>query len=82
MSVTTGGGTSAAVAADKFTYTAWVVPKLKGKTLKHATKALKKANCKLGKVKPKGKKTCHVKRQRPKVGAVLAPGSKVQVKLA
>jgi hypothetical protein len=81
VSVTTGGGKSAAVAADKFTYTACVVPKLKGKTLRNARKALKRADCQLGKVKPKGQTTGHVKTQSPKVGRVLAPGSKVQVKL-
>lgn len=82
VSVVTAGGKSAAVAADKFTYTACVVPRLKGKTLKNARKALKRADCRLGKVKPKGQTTGHVKTQRPKAGRVLAPRSKVQVKLA
>ena len=41
--------------SDRFEYEACVVPKLKGKTLKAARKALKKADCKLGKVKGKGK---------------------------
>lgn len=81
VSVTTAGGKSAPVAADKFTYTACVVPKLKGKTLRHARKALKRADCRLGKVKPKGQTTGHVKTQSPKPGRVLAPGGKVQVKL-
>ena len=82
VSVTTGGGKSAAVAADKFTYTACVVPKLKGKTLRNARKAIKRADCRLGKIKPKGQTTGHIKTQSPKAGRVLAPGSKVQVKLA
>jgi hypothetical protein len=81
VSVTTGGGNSAAVAMDKFTYTACVVPKLKGKTLRHVRKALKQAHCQLGKVKPKGQTTGHVKTQSPKPGKVLTPGSKVKVKL-
>jgi hypothetical protein len=81
VSVTTGGGKSASVAADEFAYTACVVPKLKGKTLKHARKALSRADCRLGKVRPKGQTTGHVKRQSPKAGSVLAPGSKVRVKL-
>jgi len=81
VSVTTGGGTSATVAADEFSYTACVVPKLKGKTLTKARKALQKADCKLGKVTPKGQTTGHVIKQKPKTGTVLAPGSKVQVKL-
>ncbi len=82
VSITTGGGKSAAVAADKFIYTACVVPRLKGKTLKNARKALKGAGCRLGKVKPKGQTTGHVKTQSPEAGSVLAPGSKVQIKLA
>jgi hypothetical protein len=81
VSVTNSGGTSAAVAGDEFTYTACVVPKLKGKTLRNARKALKQADCQLGRVKPKGQTRGHVKTQSPNAGGVLAPGSKVQVKL-
>ena len=81
VTVTTAGGNSAAVAPDEFTYIACVVPRLKGKTLRQARKALKHADCQLGKVKPKGQTTGHVKTQSPKAGKVLAPGSKVQVKL-
>ena len=79
--VTSNSGDSAVVAADKFTYTACVVPNLKGKTLNNARKALKRADCHLGKVTPKRQTTGHVKTQRPKAGRVLAPASKVQVKL-
>jgi len=60
---------------------ACVVPKLKGKTLKTATKALTKAECKLGKVKGKKGKNAKVKKQSPKSGTVLSPGAKVSVKL-
>jgi beta-lactam-binding protein with PASTA domain len=70
--------------ADQFTYTACTVPKLKGKKLKAAKKALAKADCKLGKVKKlKGAttKTGKVKKQSPKPGTILAPGAKVRVKL-
>jgi hypothetical protein len=81
VSVTTDGGKSATVAGDEFTYTACVVPKLKGKTLRNARKALTRADCQLGKVKPKGQTRGHVKTQSPSAGGVLAPGSKVQVKL-
>jgi hypothetical protein len=81
VSVTTGSGQSAAVPADEFTYTACVVPKLKGKTLKNARNALKRADCQLGKVNPKNQTTGHVKTQSPRAGGVLAPGSRVQVKL-
>ncbi len=83
-SVTTAAGTTTASAADQFTYTACVVPKLKGKKVKAARKALTKADCKLGKVKKlKGAttKTGKVKKQSPKQGKVLAPGAKVSVKL-
>jgi large repetitive protein len=75
-------GQSPTTAADRFTFAKvvkCVVPKLKGKTLKKARKALKKAHCKLGKVKgPKGKKA-RIKKQKPKPGTVLKAGSKVRV---
>jgi beta-lactam-binding protein with PASTA domain len=72
------------LAADRFTYTACVVPKLTGKKLRVSKKKLKKADCKLGKVKTlKGAtaKSSKVVKQSPKPGRVLAPGSKVSVKL-
>jgi hypothetical protein len=82
VTVTTVAGTTAASAADRFTYLACVVPKLKGKTLKAARKKLKKAECKLGKVKhPHGSGSTTVVKQSPKSGKVLAPGSKVSVRL-
>jgi IPT/TIG domain/PASTA domain len=75
-------GQSPTTAADRFTFAKAVkcmVPKLKGKTLKAARKALKKAHCRLGKVKgPKGKKA-RIKKQKPKPGTVLARGAKVRV---
>ena len=56
-----------------------VVPRLKGKTLKKARKLLKKAHCRLGKINgPKGK-NARIKKQKPKPGTVLNPGSKVRV---
>ncbi|MBV9311387.1 MAG: PASTA domain-containing protein [Solirubrobacterales bacterium] len=58
-----------------------VVPRLKGKTLKKAKKALKRAHCKLGKVTGRKRKHGHVKKQKPKPGKVLAAGSKVSIKL-
>jgi hypothetical protein len=85
VAVTTPAGT--ATSSQQFTYmptATCIVPKLKGKKLKAARKALTKADCKLGKVtKPRGAtvKTGKVKKQRPKPGKVLAPGSKVSVKL-
>ena len=58
-----------------------VVPKLKGKTLKQAKKALKKAHCRLGKVTGKKKKHGHVKKQGRKRGKVFPAGTKVSIKL-
>jgi len=60
------------------------VPKLVGKTLGAAKKALAQANCKLGKVqKPKGAnlKTAKVAKQDPQPGTVHKSGTKVAVKL-
>jgi hypothetical protein len=51
VTVTTLAGASPNVGADRFNYTACVVPKLTGKHLKAAKKSLKRASCKLGKVK-------------------------------
>ncbi len=82
VAVTTIAG--AATSSTSFTGTACVVPKLIGKKLKAAKKKLKKAGCKLGKVKLLGEattKTGEVKKQNPKPGKTLAPGSKVSVKL-
>jgi hypothetical protein len=61
------------------------VPKLKGKKLEGAKKALRAANCKLGKVtKTKGVtgKTGKVVKQSVKTGAQKTAGTKVNVKLA
>ena len=78
-SVTTVAGTTPVGASDQFTYTACVVPKLKGKKIKAARKILPKENCMLGKISGKKSKTAKVKKQSPKPGAVLTPGSKVNV---
>ena len=83
MLVTTVAGT--ATSPQQFTYTACVVPKLTGKKLKVAKKALTKAERKLGKVrKLKGAttRTGKVKKQSPRPGTILAPGAKVSVKLS
>jgi hypothetical protein len=81
VTVTTPAGTTAVVTGDRYTYTACVVPKLKGKKLKAVRKALTKANCKLGKVRGKKGKKAKVKKQGAKAGTVLAPGAKVTVKV-
>jgi hypothetical protein len=78
VGVTTVGGTTPAVAADKFTFTGCVVPKLKGR-LGKAKKVLGRNDCHLGKVK--GPRGGTVKKQSPKPGTVLPPDSKVTVKL-
>ena len=82
VAVTTVAGT--ATSSTAFTTTACVVPKLKGKRLKADRKKLKRADCKLGRVKKSngaGTKTGKVVKQSPKPGKLLAPGSKVSVKL-
>jgi hypothetical protein len=81
VSATTLAGTSPVVRTDRFTYTACVVPKLKGKKLKTAKKKLKQAGCKLGKVKGQKSESAKVAKQSPKPGTVLPPGGKVNVKL-
>lgn len=84
VSVTTLAGTSPTVRADSFTYTACVVPKLTGKRLKPSKNRLRQAGCKPGRVKKvhgATAKTGKVLKQNPKAGKVLAPGSKVNVRL-
>jgi Divergent InlB B-repeat domain/PASTA domain len=58
-----------------------VVPKLKGKTLKQAKKALRRRHCSLGKVRgPKrGRKRLRVRSSKPKAGKRLKAGAKVAV---
>lgn len=70
--------------ASTFAYEGCLVPKLNGKKLKASKKKLKKSDCKLGKVKKVGDataKTGKVVKQNPKPGKVLAPGTKVGIKL-
>lgn len=81
VTVTTIAGTTAPAA---FKLTACKVPKLKTKTLQAAKKALKKAGCKLGKVKKTDGvtgKTGKVTEQGKPAGKKLAPGAKVNVTL-
>jgi subtilisin family serine protease len=74
-------------ATAKWTLLQCKVPKLKGLTLSKATKALKKAHCKLGKVtKPKARKhhklpPLVVSASNPKAGKVLAADAKVKLSL-
>jgi hypothetical protein len=78
VTATTLAGTSEAGRRDRFTYEGCVVPRLKGKTLAASRTALRRANCRLGKVTGKLGK---VARQTPAAGRVLAPGARVKVKL-
>jgi hypothetical protein len=90
VTVTTIAGTTPAVGADRFTYESTaappppgagrscVVPMLTGKSLRAARRALKKADCKLGKVTGRGR----VKSQTPRQGRVRPPGAKVDITLA
>jgi hypothetical protein len=86
LNVVTAAGTSATVGADKFTYTAHltsaggcVVPKLAGKSLKAVRKSVKRAHCKLGKVRGSRARGAKVKRQHPRVGMVFASDAKISV---
>jgi hypothetical protein len=79
VNVTTAAGTATSAALYKAT--ACVVPKLKGKKLKAARKKLKKAECKLGKVKGERSAGARVAKQKPKPGKKLAPGTKIKVTL-
>jgi beta-lactam-binding protein with PASTA domain len=60
------------------------VPKLVGKKVKAAKKLLRKADCKVGKLKKKkgvSLKTGKVTKQSPKAGKVTPAGTKVSVRL-
>jgi hypothetical protein len=81
ISATTFAGTSPLVQADRFTYTACVVPKLKGKTLSASKRTLRRANCKIGKVKGEKGKGVKVVKQNPSPRKVLVPGAKVNITL-
>lgn len=83
VTVATIAGTSPLGRADRFYYEGCKVPKLRGKKLKAAKKALYRADCKLGKVQRRkvsnGKLRHKTIKQRPKPGKVLASGSKVRI---
>lgn len=85
ITVTTLAGTSATVRADRFTYSACVVPNLKKNMLKAAKTRLRNAGCKLGKAKKLDGATAKngkVTKQNPKPKKILVPGAKVNVTLA
>jgi len=82
VTVTTAAGS--ATSAQAFAYKGCKVPPLKGKKLKAAKKKIRKANCKVGKIKKlhgATAKTGKVSKQNPKSGKILAPSSKVNITL-
>jgi PASTA domain-containing protein/IPT/TIG domain-containing protein len=82
ISVTTVSGT--ATSSQPYAYKGCKVPNLHGANLKGAKKRIRKAGCGVGIVSKKPGvtvKTGHVVKQTPKPGKVLAPGTKVSVKL-
>lgn len=86
VSVTTiAGSNDADTRLDDFVYQACVVPKLRGRTLAVAKRRLRGAGCRLGRVKKvhavSSSKRGKVVKQVPKPGRVLAPGSKVTLKI-
>ncbi|HEY5051786.1 MAG TPA: PASTA domain-containing protein, partial [Solirubrobacterales bacterium] len=58
-----------------------IVPSLKGRSLTAGRKKLKKADCRLGRVRGGRAKAGKVRKQSPKPGVLLPPGSRVSVKL-
>ncbi len=61
------------------------VPRLKGKTLKAATKALRRAHCRAGKVSRRGSRKIrkgHVISTRPAAGTTRPNGAKVKIELS
>jgi IPT/TIG domain/PASTA domain len=85
VSATTLAGTNPNTRFDDFVYRACVVPVLKNLTEKAAKGKLNRRGCKLGKVgkvkAPSPKKVGKVIKQAPKPGKVLAPGSRVRIKV-
>lgn len=79
MTATTIAGTSATGREDRFFYEGCVVPRLKGKKLKAAKRALNRADCKVGKVTRRKGKPGKVLKQSAKPGKVLASGAKVNL---
>jgi hypothetical protein len=79
VTTTTLAGTSPEVNDDRFFYEGCVVPKLKGKKLKAAKKAIGRADCKVGKISHRKGKPGKVIKQSLKPGKVLAPGTKVKL---
>lgn len=82
VTVTTAAGTASSPQA--FAYKGCKVPKLKGKKLKAAKKKIRKAGCRVGKIKKlhgATAKTGKVTKQAPKPGKILAPGARIKITL-
>lgn len=83
ITVINAGGQSPTSSADRFRFIqVCVVPRLKGKSLKAAKKALKNAHCSLGQVKPRGQTSGKFKHESPRQGTILPVDSKVNITLA
>jgi IPT/TIG domain len=88
VTVTTVAGKSATGSSDVFSFRApvvCIVPKLKGRRLRPAKRALRKRHCRIGKVTRKRRKRAprraKIVRQRPKPGATRPARFKVKVTL-
>jgi hypothetical protein len=79
VTATTLAGTSLEGKDDRYYYEGCVVPKLKGKKVKAAKKAIGRADCKLGKITRRKGKAGKVLKQSKKPGKVLAPKTKVNL---
>jgi hypothetical protein len=79
VTATTLAGTSPTTRSDEFFYQGCTVPKVKGKKLKAAKKAIHRGGCKLGAVKRRKGKHGKVLKQHPKPGKVLAPQAEVNL---
>jgi hypothetical protein len=84
VNVTTFAGEDVDTRFDDYLYRACVVPGIKNKTLKAAKTLLRQRGCKLGHVKKvdgPANKQGKVLKQTPPAGKVLAPGSRVRIKV-
>jgi hypothetical protein len=84
ITVKTVAGTSELTAADEFSYTGCIVPKLSGRSLSSAKQALRGHGCKIGKVKKLKGATARngrVVTQGAVKGKILAANAKVNVTL-
>jgi len=82
VTVTTAAGSASS--AQTFAYKGCKVPKLKGKKLKAAKKKIRKAGCRVGKIKKLHGATANtgkVTKQAPKPGKILAPGARIKITL-